>query len=77
MKNKGAGWKFLIFWGFMEKSNFEVVYKKPTYGGGGDCLKRGAGTVCKFKGGLAKNEGVGLMGVWYPNTHYVNATWIS
>ena len=31
-------------------------------GGGGDCLKRGAGTVCKFKGGLAKNEGVGLMG---------------
>ena len=47
----------------MEKSNFEVVYKKPTYGGGGDCLKRGAGTVCKFKGGLAKNEGVGLMGV--------------
>ena len=43
MKNKGAGWKFLIFWGFMEKSNFEVVYKKPTYGGGGGLPKKGGG----------------------------------
>ena len=27
----------------------------------GDCLKRGAWTVCQFKGGLGKKEGVVLV----------------
>ena len=27
----------------------------------GDCLKRGAWTVCQFKGGLGKKEGVVLL----------------
>ena len=26
-------------------------------GGWGDCLKRGAWTVCRFKGGLGKKDG--------------------
>ena len=38
---------------------------------GGDCLKREAWTVCRFKGGLGKKEGGGVFeGVWYPNAHY-------
>ena len=27
---------------------------------GGDCLKKGAWTVCKFKRGLGKKEGAGV-----------------
>ena len=40
--------------------------------GGGDCLKRGAWTVCKFKGGGTWQErGGGIFkGGWYPNAHY-------
>ena len=39
----------------------------------GNCLKRGAWTVCRFKEGLAKKRGVGFFrggGGWYPNAHY-------
>ena len=36
---------------------------------GGNCLKRGAWTVCRFKGGLARKGGV-FEGGWYPNVHY-------
>ena len=64
--------------GFTEKSDF--------YGGGvgghektiyrGNCLKREAWSVCKFKGGgLAKKEVDGVFeegGGWYPNACYGN-----
>ena len=46
-------------------------HEKPIYRG--DCLKRGARTVCLFQGGLGKKEGGGVFerGGWYPNAHYV------
>ena len=34
---------------------------KRQYRGGGDCLKSGVWTVCKFKGGLGKKERVVLL----------------
>ena len=40
---------------------------------GRDCLKRGAWTVCRFKGGggLGKKDGVVFLREgWYPNAHY-------
>ena len=36
--------------------------------GGGDCLKRGAWTVCRFKVGVWQERGKGEC--WYPNAHY-------
>ena len=48
-----------------------TVHKKPIYRG--NCLKRGAWTVCKFKGGLDKKERGGVFkGGWYPTAHYEN-----
>ena len=38
-----------------------VVHDKPVYRG--DCLKGGAWTVCRFKRGLGKKEGVGVFEV--------------
>ena len=44
-------------------------------GGGinrGDCLKKGAWTVWRFKGGLVRKRGRGVFkkGSWCPNAHY-------
>ena len=50
-----------------------MLTKNQYTGGGGDCLKRGAWTLCWFKGGgLGKKEGgVFLSGEgWGPNAHY-------
>ena len=41
-----------------------MVHKKPIYRRGGDCLKRGAWSVCRFKGGLGKKEGVVFLRGW-------------
>ena len=64
--------------------NFDIlgVYWKIRFlrGGGGltknqyrrgNFLKKGGGawTVCRFKGGLDKKEGV-VRGVWHPDAHY-------
>ena len=49
------------------------VHEKNNIKGGGDCLKGGRGiwTVCWFKEGLGKKEGVVfLRGVWYLDPHY-------
>ena len=35
------------------------VHEEPIYRGG-DCLKRGAWTICRFKGGLAGKTGGGV-----------------
>ena len=61
----GFHWKIWFLGGeFMKKQ-----YRR------GDCLKRGALTVCRFKGGLGKKDGEGVFeGSWYPNTHYVPPT---
>ena len=40
----------------MTKNFYKGVTKKPIYRGG-DCLKREAWTVSRFKGGLAKKRG--------------------
>ena len=52
-----------LFRGGSQKTNIE----------GGDCLKRGAWTVCRFKGeeGLRKKEGSVLRRGRYPYAHYV------
>ena len=50
----GLRMKTLIFFVFTEKSDvYGVEFMKNHYRGG-DCLKRGAWTVCRFKGGLGK-----------------------
>ena len=41
--------------GRLQKTNIKPIYR-------GDCLKRGAGTVCRFK----RAVGIG----WYRNAHY-------
>ena len=41
----------------MTKNFYKGVTKKPIYRGG-DCLKREAWTVSRFKGGLAKKRAV-------------------
>ena len=50
--------KILVLWGFPEKSFFLMggggIHKKPICRG--NCLKRGAWAVCRFKGGLGKKE---------------------
>ena len=49
--------KTLIFWGFTEKSHFQGRFVRKINIEGG-LLKKGAWTVCRFKGGeLGKNEG--------------------
>ena len=59
----GVHWKIQLLGGDSQKNNIE--------GRLGDCLKRGAWTVCRFKGGLGKKEGVGVFeGGWYPNVCY-------
>ena len=49
--------KLHYFWGSWKNPSFRGgFHKKPIYSG--DCLKRGAWTVCRFKGeGLGKKEG--------------------
>ena len=46
----GVHWKIGLLGGRSQKNNIA----------GRDCLKRGAWTVCRFKGGLGKNEGGGV-----------------
>ena len=65
--------------GFTEKSDFFEGGSGEWGGGftknqysGADCLKKwDAWTVCKFKGGLGKKEGLVFEGGWYPNADYV------
>ena len=65
----GVRWKIWLLWGASWKTNVEVGLPK-----------KGAWTVCWFKGGLArkrKRRG-GFQGAWYPNVHYVfspNCDW--
>ena len=54
---------FNCSWGSLKDPAFRGVLKNQYIGG--DCLKRGAWTVCWFKRGLGKKEGG-----WYPNAHY-------
>ena len=70
--------KILIFWGFTEKSNFQGEGFTKTNIEMGDCLKRWAWTVFRFKGGLARKRGmVFLRGeglilqctLWHKHTH--------
>lgn len=72
----------------MKNFNISGVHKKIWFLGGegggvdekpiswGDCLKRGAQTICIFKGGLARetwgNDFEERRGeAWYPNANYV------
>ena len=41
-----------------------MVHKNPIYRRGGDCPKRGAWSVCIFKGGLGTKEGVVFLRGW-------------
>ena len=50
--------KILIFWGFTEKSNFQGGGFAKTNIEMGDCLKRWAWKVFRFKGGLARKRGM-------------------
>ena len=43
-----------------EKSNFQGGGFRKNYYIGENCLKRGAWTVCRFQGGLAKKRGGGV-----------------
>ena len=54
-KRWGEWWKTLVFLKFTEKVGGlqKTIYR-------GDCLKRGAWTVCRFKRGLGKKEGSGI-----------------
>ena len=50
--------------------------KNQYRGGGGDCLKRWAWTVCWFKGGLARKRGWCFWhGGWNTNAHYSKSLW--
>ena len=67
--------KLHYFWGSWKNPSFRGgFHKKPIYRG--DCLKMGARTVCRFKGGLGKKERVVFLRGkdWYPNAHYLY-TW--
>ena len=67
----GLRMKDLIFLGFTEKSDFYGggVHEKPIYRG--DCLNRGAWTVCRFNGWTwQEREGGVFEGSWYPNIYY-------
>ena len=57
---RGGNWKIWLFWG---------VYEKPI--SRGDYQKRGAWTVCRFKGGMARKRLQCFWGGWYPDAHYV------
>ena len=46
--------------GFTQKSNFQGGRELQKLNKQGDCLKRGAWTVCRFKRGLDKNERSGI-----------------
>ena len=50
-----------MLWGFTEKSDFlgGGVTKNQYIYIGGNCLKMGAWTVFRFKGGIAKEESEG------------------
>ena len=49
-----------IFWGFTEKSDFQVGgFTKNQYRGG-DCLKRGLGQFANLRRGLGKKNGGGV-----------------
>ena len=65
------GWKILYHGCALKNLIFSGGFIKKQYIGG-NCLKRRAWTVCKFKGGLLKKRGVMFSkgGSWYPNTHY-------
>ena len=61
--------------GFHGKIRFlRGVHEKPICRG--DCLKRGAWIVCRFKvgGGLVRKAGGVLEWACYPNAHYVVET---
>ena len=54
-----------------EASYFLSCPSQKTNIEGGLPKKVGAWTVCRFKGGLGKKEGmVFLRGGWYPDAHY-------
>ena len=64
MKNfniMGVHWKIQFLGWFHENPIYRGEFPK---GGGGSC------TVCMFKSGLDKEEGVFLTGDWYLNIHY-------
>ena len=62
----GFHWKIRLFWGWVWGVG------RGVHETGADCLKKwDAWTVCKFKGGLGKKEGVVFEGGWYPNADYV------
>ena len=57
----GVHWKIWLLGGRVQKTNRKGGY-----------LKRGPWTVCQFKGGPGKKEGVGVFEGgkgWYPNAH--------
>ena len=59
----GVHWKIRLLEGFRKNQYSE-----------GDCLKRGAWTVCPFKGCLARKRGWCFWGGagWHSNAHYEN-----
>ena len=58
----GVYWEIWFLGGGIRKTNIN-----------GDSLKRGAWTVCRFKGSgnLARKREGCFWGGWYPNAHYV------
>ena len=61
----GVHWKIWLLGKDFTKNQYE----------GGDYLKRGDWTVCRFNGGLGRKRGGcfwggGGGGGWYPNAHY-------
>ena len=69
-------------WDWVRMKNFNIlevnrkiwflqgVHKKKQYTGG-NCLKRKAWTVCRFKRRLYKKEGVVFLRGGHPNAHYL------
>ena len=50
---------FVILWGSLKNSIFREVHEKPIYWGG-DCQKRGAWAVWRFKRVVGKKGGDGV-----------------
>ena len=61
---------FVVHWKIWFLDGWRIHEKKQYTGG--NCLKGGPWTFCRFKGGLlGKKEGGGVFeGGWYPNAHY-------
>ena len=77
----GVSLKSPFFWGGAHK---KPIWKIHFWGEGltknqyigGNCLKRGAWTFCRFEGRLGE-EGGGVFlggGRWYPNAHYTSVS---